>query len=107
MPRSYIVNASETELDRFSTLKVTIPTDGAGLAAKILLKQALSNSAVNLAGHEEMRTRSQREAQAIRAAEDTFGAKVTNQLHQLADEIVGAKGAIILYDEMATLERQC
>jgi NADH-quinone oxidoreductase subunit G len=103
----YIVNAVETELDRFATLKVTIPENGAGNAAKILLKQAFGNSMINVEGREDLRTRNQREAQTILAAEDAFGAKVTNQLQQLADEIVSAKGAIILYDEMATLEPGC
>jgi NADH-quinone oxidoreductase subunit G len=103
----YIVNATETELDRFAALKVAIPEHGAGKAAKILLKQVFGNNAVNIEGHQELRTNTQRAAQTILAAEDAFGAKITNQLQQLADEIVGAKGAIILYDEMATLEPDC
>ena len=36
-----------------------------------------------------------------------FDAETSAQLQQLANEIVGAKGAIILYDEMATLEPGC
>jgi NADH-quinone oxidoreductase subunit G len=110
----YIVNAAETELDRFAALKVAIPAHGAGNAAKILLKHLLSkpasdstDSTINTEVREELRTRNQREAQTILAAEDAFGAKATNQLQQLADEIADAKGAIILYDEMATLKPGC
>src|SRR5437588_4246453 len=35
--RIYIVNANETELDRFAVQKITIPQHGAGAAAKLLL----------------------------------------------------------------------
>ena len=41
----YIINSKPTELDRFAALKVTIPEDGAGAVAKILLKYALNHSA--------------------------------------------------------------
>lgn len=102
-----IVNSTPTELDRFATLKVTIPEDGAGDAAKILLKYALSNSALKVEGFESLRASIKREEQAVRAAEDAFGARSTTQLQQMAEEIVGAKGAIILYDEMATLAPNC
>ncbi len=102
-----IVNSTPTELDRFATLKATIPEDGAGAAAKILLKYALSNGALKVEGFESLRASIKREEQAVRAAEDAFGARSTTQLQQMAEEIVGAKGAIILYDEMATLAPNC
>jgi len=102
-----IINSVPTELDRFATLKATIPEDGAGAAAKILLKYALNNSALKVEGFESLRTSIKREEQSIRAAEDTFGARCTTQLQQMAEELVGAKGAIILYDEMATLAPNC
>jgi NADH-quinone oxidoreductase subunit G len=102
-----IVNSTPTELDRFATLKATIPEDGAGAAAKILLKYALSNGALKVEGFESLRASIKREEQAVRAAEDAFGARSTTQLQQIAEEIVGAKGAIILYDEMATLAPNC
>jgi predicted molibdopterin-dependent oxidoreductase YjgC len=102
-----IVNSTSTELDRFATLKATIPEDGAGAAAKILLKYALSNGALKVEGFESLRASIKREEQAVRAAEDAFGARSTTQLQQIAEEIVGAKGAIILYDEMATLAPNC
>ena len=102
-----IANSTPTELDRFATLKATIPQDGAGDAAKILLKYALSNSALKVEGYEDLRASIKREEQAIRAAEDTFGARSTTQLQQMTEEIVGAKGVIILYDEMATLAPNC
>jgi len=97
-----IINSAPTELDRFAALKVTIPQDSAGAAAKILLKYALK-----VEGHGDLRDRIKRDEQAIRAAEDAFGARGTTQLQQLAEEIAGAKGAIILYDEMATLAPNC
>jgi len=100
----YIVNSAETELDRLSTLKLTIPEQTTGVAAKLMLKQVLANAAVNLEGREELRTKVQREDQVIRAGIDTFGARLTTQLQALADEIVAAKAAVILYDEMTTLE---
>jgi predicted molibdopterin-dependent oxidoreductase YjgC len=40
----------------------------------------------------------------IRGHEETLGAEVTAQLRELAHEIAESKGAIIFYDEMATLE---
>ncbi len=103
----YIVNSATTELDRLAALKVTIPDYGAGAAAKVLLKYVLNNPDAKLDGYEEVRTRVQRENQTILAAEDSFGARATTQLQNLADEIVGAPGAIILYDEMATLDAGC
>lgn len=102
-----IINSMPTELDRFATFKATIPQDGAGAAAKILLKYALSNNALKVEGFESLRASIKREEQAIREAEDAFGARSTTQLQQMAEEIIGAKGAIILYDEMATLAPNC
>ncbi len=40
-------------------------------------------------------------------AEKNFGVEVTAQLQHLAETLVGSKGAIILYDEMATLAPGC
>ncbi len=103
----YIINSKPTELDRFAALKVTIPEDGAGAVAKILLKYALNHSALKAEGLERLRASIKREEQLIRAAEDIFGARITTQLEQLAEEIVEFKGVIILYDEMATLAPNC
>jgi len=44
---------------------------------------------------------------ALDAAEKTFGPGITAQLHRLAETIATSKGAIILYDEMATLAPGC
>jgi NADH-quinone oxidoreductase subunit G len=97
--RIYIVNEGKTELDRFATSKITIPQNGAGLAAKVLLAKALeSEKAADQ--YSDLRTRSAKE---VPAAKQGLGAEVTAQLEKLAGEIAGAKGAIILYDEMATL----
>jgi NADH-quinone oxidoreductase chain G len=104
-----IVNSAETELDRFTASdsykvrKITIPADATGLAAKLLLKYALSNPDVAnaSAGTELINT------QDVATAESSLTPDVTAQLQRLAGEIVSAgagKGAIILYDEFATLE---
>ena len=101
----YIVNSHTTELDRFAARKITIPDNGAGMAAKVLLKQALKNTTVPAKA--EIGARLQSQEQAIKAAQESFGLETTTQLQSLADQIAGAKGAIILYDEMATLDSGC
>jgi predicted molibdopterin-dependent oxidoreductase YjgC len=73
----------------------------------LLLRYALSNDAVKVDTYQDVRTRLQREDKSLRTAEETFGVEVTTQMQHLADEIVAAKGAIILYDEMATLDPGC
>jgi NADH-quinone oxidoreductase subunit G len=88
----YIVNAQETELDRLATLKIRIPEHGAGLAASMLLSKGI---------------REGMPLQRDDVVQVPFDDTITTQLQQLADEIVGAKGAVILYDEMATLEPGC
>ncbi len=105
--RIFIVNAHETELDRFAASKITIPEDGAGMAAKLLLKAALQNENVDASRYSDLYTRLQSQEKALKDAETAFGLEAVTQLQTLANEIVGAKGAIILYDEMATLEPGC
>jgi len=122
----YIVNSDKTELDRFAALKITIPTHAAGLAAKVLLhhaSQSVGASFMTPANPVEPRVRREEigreEIGREKAGRDesrpygnknslsAFDAETSAQLQQLANEIVGAKGAIILYDEMATLEPDC
>ncbi|MBO0782331.1 MAG: NADH-quinone oxidoreductase subunit NuoG, partial [Ktedonobacteraceae bacterium] len=103
--RLYIVNANPTELDRFAATRITVPANGAGAAAKLLLKQALK-SAQN-SEQKEIAAQVKLDAQATSAAEQALDPEVVAQLNNLADEIAGAKGAIILYDEMATLDPGC
>ena len=103
----FIVNAQQTELDRLAQIKVTIPEYGAGVAAKLLLKYALGDSNVKTEGYEDVTAKIAREDQIHLVAEKTFGSEAASQLKTLASEIVGAKGAIILYDEMATLDPNC
>ncbi len=105
--RIYIVNAQATELDRFAAAKITIPANGAGTAAKLLLKYAQQNEAVNTNGYEDIQAKTKREDKTLNDAASSLGLEVTAQLQLLATEIVGAKGAIILYDEMATLDPGC
>jgi NADH-quinone oxidoreductase subunit G len=103
----YIVNSDVTELDRLAARKITILQHGAGAAAKLLLSYALGNDTLRADTYKDIRTRIQSENKNLRSAEEAFGLEVTTQLRHLADEIVGAKGAIILYDEMATLDPNC
>jgi NADH-quinone oxidoreductase subunit G len=103
----YIVNESETELDRFAVSKITVPQNGAGIAAKMLLKQTLNGEIANPHQYEDIREKIQSEDEAIRAAGETFGVEATTQLQQLAESLARSKGAIILYDEMATLAPGC
>ncbi len=105
--RIYIVNEGETELDRFAASKITVPQHGAGMAAKMLLKYILNNEIDNPHQHEDLRARLQSEDADIQAAEKSFGPETSTRLQHLAHEIAQAKGAIILYDEMATLAPGC
>src|SRR5579884_1465618 len=77
------------------------------MAAKLLLKAALQNENVDASRYSDLYTRLQSQEKALKDAETAFGLEAVTQLQTLANEIVGAKGAIILYDEMATLEPGC
>lgn len=104
----YIVNSAETELDRFALSKITIPQYGAGVAAKILLQHVLSSEIKNPHQYEDLRERAGAQFSAADGeGGNAFGLETTTQLQHLADEIAHAKGAIILYDEMATLDPGC
>ncbi len=102
----YIVHEDETELDRFATRKITIPQHGAGAAASILLSSVVRQETMRNTV-EELRARMLQEDATIRSYEESFGPEVIAQLRELAHEIAEAKGAIILYDEMATLAPGC
>ncbi|MGH2498291.1 MAG: NADH-quinone oxidoreductase subunit NuoG [Ktedonobacteraceae bacterium] len=102
----YIVNEGATELDRFAVNKITVPQNGAGIAAKLLLSHALSGEIAN-AQYDDIRASIEQDIDAINAAEKSFGPEITTQLQDLAGVIAGSKGAIILYDEMATLAPDC
>jgi NADH-quinone oxidoreductase subunit G len=103
----YIVNESETELDRFAVSKITVPQNGAGIVAKMLLKQVLNGEIVNPHKYEDIQKKLQSEDESIRIAGETFGVETTTQLQHLAEALAGSEGAIILYDEMATLAPGC
>ena len=100
--RIFIVNESATELDRFAASKITIPQNGAALAAKVRLAKALESE--KAAQYADLRQAATQEAASARQSLDAVS---VTQLESLADEIVNAKGAIILYDEMATLAPGC
>src|SRR5260370_7332738 len=68
----YIVNSDATELDRFATLKATIPEHSAGAAAKVLLKYALSSSALTVEAYEDLPTSIKPQHQPIPAPHDAF-----------------------------------
>ncbi len=83
--------------------KITIPQNSAGLAAKLLLARALGGE--KAAGkYDDLRDRAAKEAT---IALQGFDAETVGELEKLADEIANARGAIILYDEMATLAPDC
>jgi len=106
-----IVHAIETEMDRFTASdiykvqKITIPVSSVGDVTKVLLKHALA--------HKDARKDSKIyiDKKGTKVAESTLGGEICTQLQQLADEIVSdgsaEKGAIILYDEMATRDLGC
>src|ERR1700719_1464200 len=52
----YIVNESETELDRLAVEKISIPQNGAGAAAKVLLSSVIRQEPMKNPS-EELRTR--------------------------------------------------
>jgi NADH-quinone oxidoreductase subunit G len=107
-----IINSETTEMDRFeasdaySVRKINIPQNGAGSAAKLLLRYVLSHEGVGAGSKIEVPA-----AKDIEVAEEAFGSEIIEKLQQLANELVSAgsaaKGAIILYDEMATLDPAC
>src|SRR5579859_892226 len=102
----YIVNANETELDRFAAQKISIPQHAAGTAAKVLLSTIVRQETMK-APIEALRAKMLQEDALIRAHEEMLGPEATSRLRDLAHEIAEAKGAVILYDEMATLEAGC
>jgi predicted molibdopterin-dependent oxidoreductase YjgC len=110
-PKIYIVNANGTELDRFATQKITIPQHGAGMAAKILLNTIARRGGVHphpvAPDSNETSSAPILQDTALQEHDEAFGNEVATQLRSLAQEIAEAKGAIILYDEMATLEPEC
>ena len=103
----FIINENETELDRFAVSKITVPKNGAGIAAKMLLKQVLNGKIANPHQYEDIQAKMQSENETIRAVGETFGIEATTQLEHLAEVLTGPKGAIILYDERATLAPGC
>ena len=102
----FIVNANETELDRFAVRKITVPAHSAGAVAKVLLSSVVRQETMK-APDESLRVRMVQEDATIRGHEEMLGSDATAQLRELAHEIAEARGAIILYDEMATLEPGC
>src|SRR5437588_997529 len=82
--RIYIVNESETELDRFAASKITIPQYAAGAAAKLLLKTVLERDIQNPNQYADIREKLQSEEQAISASQEAFGLEATTQLQHLA-----------------------
>jgi NADH-quinone oxidoreductase subunit G len=102
--RIYIVNSDKTELDRFAASKIAIPQHSAGAAAKFLLKTALEGNIQSPHHYDDLRAKLSSEGEHL---ESSLGLEVMTQLQHLAAEIAVARGAIILYDEMATLTPGC
>ncbi len=101
-----IVNANQTELDHFAVQKITLPQQGAGAAAKVLLSTVVRQEELK-SPDEALSAKILQEDALIHDHEESLGTEVTAQLRGLAHEIAEARGAIILYDEMATLEPGC
>ncbi len=101
-----IVNANQTELDHFAVQKITLPLQGAGAAAKVLLSTVVRQEELK-SPDEALSAKILQEDALIHDHEESLGTEVTAQLRGLAHEIAEARGAIILYDEMATLEPGC
>jgi NADH-quinone oxidoreductase subunit G len=99
--RILIVHEEATELDRFAASKITLPPHGAGLAAQILLAKALE---CRPAQDSTLRAASSAKAALARRG---LAQTTVAQLENLAGEIVAARAAVILYDEMATLAPGC
>src|SRR5205814_10516895 len=68
----YIVNANETELDRFAVQKITLPQQGAGAAAKVLLSTVVREENMK-APDEELRAKVATEDEIMRGHEKTLG----------------------------------
>ncbi len=111
----FVINSDVTELDRLAASKITIPQYGAGAVAKLLLSNVVRNETlrsgekdvINRSLQEDIRANVVRETVATQEYEASLGAEITAQLSELAHEIAEASGAIILYDEMATLDPGC
>ena len=101
-----IVNANQTELDHFAVQKITLPQQGTGAAAKVLLSTVVRQEELK-SPDEALSAKILQEDALIHDHEESLGTEVTAQLRGLAHEIAEARGAIILYDEMATLEPGC
>jgi NADH-quinone oxidoreductase subunit G len=99
--RILIVHEAATELDRFAASKITLPPSGAGLAAQVLLARALESRP-----GQDSDLRATCSAKAALARSELAQTTVA-QLESLADEIVSARAAVLLYDEMATLAPGC
>ena len=101
--RILIVNEGATELDRFASQKITLPARGTGAAVKLLLDAAAQQGSLRNPD-ENVRQQVRQSADQRTQTESTLGAEVSEQLRTLAETIATSKGAVIFYDEMATLE---
>lgn len=99
----YIINSEPTELDRLATDVITIPSNAANQAVRVLLKQALKNEGALTVDSDEIKERVQNADKTLGEPEAALGLEASVSLQHLADELVTARGAILLYDEMATL----
>ncbi len=98
----YIINEAATELDRLAASKITVPWNGAGMAAKVLLS-ATARGEQTRVPVADLEAGTIAEESAIQAYEQTLGEDITGELRELAHIIATSQAATILYDEMATL----
>ncbi len=106
--RVWVVSPEENRLDRLAAGVIRAPADQIGAVARALLQVALSERLTRGAFAEQRQASlAARLASVADATPEAVAAAAgcdAEALRALAREIAGAKGAVILYDEMATRE---
>jgi NADH-quinone oxidoreductase subunit G len=104
----YVVSDKPTRLDRLAALKLTYKPGQPGTVVQVLLSLLVSQN-MTRGSFSDSRVLSERlrlaaaGAGSLEAASQQTGVDA-EALRMLAREIAGAKGAVLLYDEMATRE---
>ncbi len=104
----YVVSEQPTRLDRLAALKLTYKPGQLGAVVQLLLSILVSQN-LTRGSHSDSPVLSERLRQAAAGASSVETAAQqagidAEELRTLAREIAGARGAMLLYDEMATCE---
>ncbi|HEY7124580.1 MAG TPA: NADH-quinone oxidoreductase subunit NuoG [Ktedonobacterales bacterium] len=104
----YVVSEKPTRLDRLATLKLTYKSGQLGAVVQLLLSILVSQN-LTRGSYSDSRVLSERLRQAVAGASNSEivaqqAGVDAEAVRALAREIAGAKGAVLLYDEMATRE---